>query len=574
MYASKKAKEQAIVADMKATRVPYEPLWREVDEHVAPGMLRLSLTDANRGTREDSRIINSAADKAFETFQNGMISNVTNPSQPWIEIATDDQDLSDYGPVAVFCEDVAREMLTITEDAGVYEDLKSVYAYGGKFANGCMWMEENYQRVIHTQPMAVGQWWIGKDEFGDPNCFYREIRMTVRSVVEKFLNRRKPDWDKVSRKVKEAWDKGRYGEACDVGHLVLPNDDYDDKYVEASGKRFRSCYFEIGSDRTDADKEKYLRESGYDEFPALFFPWDVFGDDVYGMNSPGITTLPDNKELQHWALKCAAALDEMVDPAMMGPPGFKKKGDFFPGSFHAMQDSDLQRGGVRPIREIDAKVLDAKQHELSIEKRLQDGWYMGVFRYLDPTNSSARTATEIAARQQQNMLELVGTMNRLNRGILNPYTERLFQYMIRQGRIGPNGIPIPKELAGKQLKIRYISQMAQAMRSINVTSIDRLLTTAIRIANEGKNPQVWNKLNVYECIDASARSLGTPARVIRSDEEVAVMEAEQKQAAAAEQKMMQMQTMTKGVKDLANSPTDGKNALTDVAQALEQGQGG
>jgi hypothetical protein len=558
----------AIIADLKATRIPYEPLWREVDQYVAPGMLRLQLSDANRGTRDDSLIINSSADKAFETFQNGMISNVTNPSQPWIEIATDDQDLSDYGPVAVFCEDVAREMLTITEDAGVYEDLKGVYGYGGKFANGCMWMEENYERVIHTQPMAVGQWWIGNDEFGDPNVFYRELRMTVRQVVEKFLDRRKPDWDKVSVQVKELWDKGMYGKPVDVAHLITPNDEYDERYVEASGKRFWSCYFEIGGERSDRDRAKYLRESGYDEFPALHFKWDVFGDDIYGMNAPGITTLPDNKELQHWALKGATALDNIVDPAMMGPPGFKKKGGFFPGSFHAMQDSDLQRGGVRPVRETPPQVLEAKNHELAIEKRLQDGWHMGVFRYLDPTNASARTATEIAARQQQNMLELVGTMNRLNRGVLNPYTERLFNYMIRQGRIGPNGIPIPPELEGQKLKIRYVSQMAQAMRSINVTSIDRLLETAIRIANEGKNPQVWNKLNVYECMDASARSLGVPARVMRSDEEVAAMEAEQKQAAAAEQKAMQMQTITKGVKDLANSPTDGKNALTDVANAL------
>ena len=573
MYKSKKSKEDAIIADLKTTRVPYESLWRDIDDYVAPGMLRLQLSDTDRGTREDSKIINSAADKAFETFQNGMISNVTNPSQPWIEIATDDQDLSDYGPVAVFCEDVAREMLSITEDAGVYEDLKSVYAYGGKFGNGLMWMEENYKRVIHTQPMAVGQWWIGKDELGDPNCLYREIRMTVRQVVEKFLSRRKPEWDKLSRGVKEAWDKGRYGEHVDVGHLVLPNDDKDDQYVEASGKPFRSCYFEIGSNRSDEDKSKYLRESGYDEFPGLFFPWDVFGDDVYGMNAPGITTLPDNKELQHWALVTAQGLDNIVDPAMMGPPGFKKKGGFFPGSFHAMQDSDLQRGGVRPVRETPPQVLEAKNHELTIEKRLQDGWYMGVFRYLDPTNASARTATEIAARQQQNMLELVGTMNRLNRGILNPYTERLFNYMIRQGRIGPDGIPIPPELAGRQLKIRYISQMAQAMRSINVTSIDRLLETAIKIANEGQNPSVWNKLSVYEIMDAKARSLGVPARVMRSDEEVAMLEAEQKQAAAAEQKMAMMQTLTKGVKDLSQSPTDGKNALTDVASALE-GQGG
>jgi hypothetical protein len=110
--------------------------------------------------------------------------------------------------------------------------------------------------------------------------------------------------------------------------------------------------------------------------------------------------------------------------------------------------------------------------------------------------------------------------------------------------------------------------MAQAMRSVNIGGMDQMMDTAIKIANEGQNPQVWNKVNIYSFMEEKARAMDIPARIMRGAEEVAMLEAEQKKAAQAEQQAMQMQALTKSVKDLGNTPTDEKNALTDVAKAI------
>ena len=570
MFAGKRAERDAIIADMKATRAPYEQLWRDVDLSVCPGMLRLNLSDQNKGIRDDALILNSTPDKCFQTFKNGMISTNTNPSQPWLEIAAEDPGMNAYGPYAVFFDYVANLMLAVTEDAGVYEDFKDIFGCSGKFGSSILTMEENLDRVVHTQPLAMGSWWVGLDQFGDPNALYREMRLTVRQTVERFLDRRKPDWSKVTRKVKDAYQAGRYQEAVDVGHLVMPNDGYNPRYTEAKEKAFYSCYFELG-EQAQNEKDKLLRESGYDEFPGLYFPWDRFGDDVYGIDSPGIMSLPDNKELNHWSEKIDNALDKMVDPALMGPPSLKSVGAaaWRPGGYIAMNDSDLQRGGLRPIHDINPEVLRVLDREDKIERRIKDAWYTEVFKYLDAVDKSARTATEIIARQQHNMRELVGTMNRLNRGVLSPYSERLFNNLVRQGRIGGEyGIPIPDGLEGANLKIRYISQMAQAMRSVNISGMDQMMDTAIKIANEGQNPQVWNKVNIYSFMEEKARAMDIPARIMRGEEEVVALEEAQAKAQAQQQQMEQMQALTKGVKDLAASPTDGKNALTDVANAI------
>lgn len=571
MYVDRRTEQDAIIADLKAVRQPHEALWQDIDDHVSPGQLRLQLSEANRGTRQDSKIINSISDKCHETFTNGMLAYGTNPAEPWLQMETEDPELNKYGPVATFCEDVAKDQLAIIEESGTYDQYKSTFSNGGKFGNGLLWIEERLDgHVINTKSMAVGQWWISKDEYGEPNCFYREMRMTVRQVVMKFLDRQKPDWSKVSAKVKREWDANRYGTAVDVGHLVSPNNDFDPRYIDAKDKRFKSCYFEMGVEDS-RDRMKYLRESGYNEFPALHFPWDIYGDDVYGMGSPGMVSLPDNKELQHWALKTAEAVDKMVNPPLMGSAAMKMiKVGYFPGQFTAISDQDMQRGGLKPLHDPGAmgKVVEANDRESRIEARLKDAWHMGAFRFMDVVEDKRRTATEWAYRQQQSMLELVGPMGRINRGMLSPSVERIFGYQLAQGRVGPRGIPIPEELDGQKLKIRYVSRMAQAMRSLNIAGIDRQLETAIMIAKDGNNPQVWNTINLYELMYAKAKAMDVPARVMRSAEEVQAMEAAQAKAQAQAAQMEQMQAMTASAKNLAASPTDSKNALTDVVGAL------
>jgi hypothetical protein len=570
VYKSERHKFKAVVEDLKAARRPYEPLWRDIDPYY-PGLLRLQLSEQDRGTRDDSLVINSTANKCFETFQNGMIAYGTNPSEPWVEIAPEDKDLAQYGPVANFCEDVAKDQLAIIEDAGMYEVFKSVFGYGGLYGNALMWMEERLDRVLYAQSMALGQWWIGKGPYGDPNTFYRELRLTVRQAVEKFGgDPRKPEWERFSQKVKSAWDRGSYGEPVDIGHLVMPNDAYDPRAVDAKNKAYKSCYWELDSDPDSAEGKKYLRESGYDDFPALFFPWESCGDDIYSISSPGIVSLGDNKELQHWAKKVAVALDKMVDPPLMGPSWAKMiKVGYFPGQITALQDTDLQRGGLRPLHDINAKVLEALERENKIEGRLKDAWHMDAFRYLDVIDHSKRTATEIAARQQQSMLQLVGAMNRINKGILNPCIERIFKYQLAQGRVGgPYGIPIPEELEGQKLKIRYVSRMAQAMRSVNIEGIDQILQTAVVIAKDGGNPNVWNTINIHELMYAKAKAMDVPSRIMRGPEEVAQMEAAQAQAQALQAQNERMMAIGKTVKDLGSTPTDEKTVLTDVASAL------
>lgn len=577
-----KTKNDAVIADLEITRSYREPTWREIDRHIVPGMSRFEMSDQDQGMYDTSHILDSTADQAFLTAENGMIANVTNPAQRWINLKPGgDPDLAEYGPVSHWFDDTAKIMLDAIEDSGTYETFQNLYGYGLKFSNGLLWMEEDYKRVLNTRVIPLGQWCIAKDAFGEVNVVWRKFRMTVGNLVPTFGRRTAKgsyDWSNFSIQVRDAWDRGRYQQSVDVGHLVTPNEDFNPRYASAKEKAFKSCYFELGGTGGTSsgnlitssmrDEGVYLREGGYDQIPAFVFQWHTTGDDVYGMRCPGLTALPDIREQQHWKLKKTSALDKMVDPPTYGPAWTKfLRIGHLPGQHTATKDEDLQRGGIRKLYDIDPRVLEVMDHMESMKNNIEKAFYVDVFRMMDSYGVGQRqmTATEVAARQEEKLVQLVGMLNRLNRNVLNPFTDRLFNYLLKQGRL-PR---IPEELEGQSIKVEYVSMMAQAMRAINMGSINRVLETCIQLAGaEGSAAKIWNKVDMYQAIDEVAKAAGAPARLIRGDEQVAQIEQAQAEARAMEAQAAQMQAMTKSVKELSQSPTDGKSALTDLVRGL------
>lgn len=564
-----------LVEDLVKAREPYEPGWRETDRIICPGTLRLDASDTNRGDVDDSEIVNSTADQAQETYENGMLAFAVNPSQPWVRPEPEDPTLARRASIARWCDDVAQEMLDATEEAGVYDQFQAVFGNAGKFANSCLWAEESYKTIVRAKSLAVGSWWVGKDPDGIPNSIFRRFQTSVRNAVESFADRGrsgKPDLSNFSSEAGRAYNEKKPQTPIEIGHLVVPNEGYRPGSPFSDDMPWKSCYFEVAGDARAGDAGgrwapaggKLLREGGYEEFPGLFFPWHIQGDDVYGVRCPARLCRSDVRELQYWAVKRGAAADKLLDPPLYGPGWAKTlKVGYLPGQVTAVGDVDLSKGGLRRVVEgVDSKTLEAMSITQEIVDRIKQAYHVPLFRMLETLDmKTARTATEIAARQQESLMQLVGVMTRLTRGLLIPYVERLFTYMIRQGRIVP-----PRELQGERLKLKFVSPMAMAMRALNLNAIDRVLETAILIAKA--EPTVMRNLSLRNVLEEKQRASGAPARILRTEEELAAMDEADRQAAAAQAQAEQLAQLARGAKDLSQTKTDEKNALTDVVAGL------
>ena len=117
------------------------------------------------------------------------------------------------------------------------------------------------------------------------------------------------------------------------------------------------------------------------------------------------------------------------------------------------------------------------------------------------------------------------------------------------------------------LKVEYISVLAQAQKMMGTTSIERMLVFAQSVA--AAKPDVLDKIDFDEAIDQYADMLGVPPGVIVSDDQVAKI----RQARAEQQAQMQAaqyaMAAVQGAKTLSDTSLEGKNAL-----AMLTGMGG
>jgi hypothetical protein len=170
-----------------------------------------------------------------------------------------------------------------------------------------------------------------------------------------------------------------------------------------------------------------------------------------------------------------------------------------------------------------------------------------------------RSATEIEARREEKLL-MLPVIKRLDKEVLAPAIERVWGIMMR-GNLLPK--PIPPEIVGHLIGIKYISPFAMAMLAAETTAIERLWAFGGNIA--AVKPGILDNLDEDSSIHIYADSLGTDPRALRTDE---ARDALRQQAAAKQQAMetAQMAQMgAQGAQTLSETEVGGgRNALESM----------
>jgi hypothetical protein len=122
--------------------------------------------------------------------------------------------------------------------------------------------------------------------------------------------------------------------------------------------------------------------------------------------------------------------------------------------------------------------------------------------------------------------------------------------------------PPPKELQGQEMKVEYISLLAQAQKMVGTQAVDSAVQFAASMA--ALWPTVLDKIDADEAVDIRADLMGVQPGVIRTDDEVAALRqerAKREQALAANQSIA---AAAQTAKTLSETKTEDKNALTDL----------
>ncbi|HHN8344293.1 TPA: portal protein [Morganella morganii] len=533
------------LSQLKAERLSFEPHWRELSDFTRPRSTRFTASEVNRGDRRNSKIIDPAAVMAARTLSSGMMSGITSPARPWFRLATPDRDLMDYGPVKLWLETVEQRMNEVFNRSNLYQSLPLMYEDLGTFATGAMAVVADPQRVIRTVPFPTGSFYIANGADLSVDTAVREFSMTVRQVVTEF------GMDTVSDTVKSQWNSGQYGQGVNVVHAVYPNLDRQTGKLEAKHKAYKSVYYEANS--TD---DKLLRESGYDEFPIMAPRWEVNGEDVYGSSCPGMVALGSVKALQLLQRRKAQMIDKITNPPLQAPASIKSQRiSTIPGGINYLPMADVNNQ-IKPLFQIPANGTNGLLEDIQDTRQIIDhAYFVDLFRMMQTVNTRSMPVEAVAEMREEKLLMLGPVLQRLDSELLDKLINRTFSVMAEN-----NLLPVPPdEMQGMQLKVEYISVMAQAQKAIGVSSIERFIGFTSGIGQF--KPDALDKINVDETIDAYAASIGVPPSVVATNEQVAQIRENRAQQQAMAQQMQMAQAAVGGAQALGNTPMDDNSAL-------------
>lgn len=549
--------------------------WKDLADFIKPRRIRLNTSDVNRGDKRNQNIIDSTGTFSYQVLRAGMMSGVTSPARQWARLTTPDPDMAEYAPVKEWLYTVEQRMFTAYNRSNLYNSLPTIYGDMGLFATGCMFIEEDFDDVLRTYTYPVGSYWIANNHKLQVDTFMRDFRMTIRQLIQKFGKNidGKPNWGVFSEYVKNAYYNGNYESWVDVSHIIQPNEQYDPKSMRPENKKFESCYFETGKasggkhSYMDDNQDVYLRESGYDRFPVLAPRWEVTGEDVYGTDCPFMTALGDIKQLQTGEKRILQGIEKNLKPPLVGSSRLKTtRVSSLPGDV-SFDDTPQSQNGLRALYQIDPRINEMEMKQEQVRSRIRKHSYEELFLMLANSTRRQITAREIEERHEEKLLALGPMLEQLNQDLLDPLIDYTYDILDRQGQIPPP----PPELDGVDLKIEYISVMAQAQKLVNIGGIERFAGFASQLV--AADPAAADKIDTDQMIDVYADMTSVPPGIVRSDETVAKIRADKAKAAQAQQAPAAMRDVTSSVKNLSESDMGGgQNALNEMIQLAQAGQ--
>ncbi|ENZ8277422.1 portal protein [Klebsiella pneumoniae] len=544
-------------AQLTNDRSSFDPHWRELSDFINPRGSRFLVTDVNRDDRRNTKIVDPTATLAARTLSSGMMSGITSPARPWFKLATPDPDMMDYGPVKLWLEVVQRRMNEVFNKSNIYQSLPLLYASLGNYSTGAMAVLEDDSDVIRTMMFPIGSYYMANSARGSVDTCFRKFSMTVRQLVMEFgLNN-------VSDSVKGMWDSGNYESWIEVIHAVYPNIDRDTAKLNSKNKPVKSVYYEVGG-----DSDKLLRESGFDEFPIMAPRWEVNGEDVYGSSCPGMIALGQVKALQLEQKRKSQLIDKATNPPMVGPSSLRnQRVSLLPGDITYI-DQVTGQEGFKPAYLVNPNTADLLADIQDTRQIINSAYFVDLFMMLQNINTRSMPVEAVIEMKEEKLLMLGPVLERLNDECLNPLIDRTFSIMARKNLLPPP----PDILQGMPLRIEYISVMAQAQKSIGLSSLSSTVGFIGQLAQA--KPEALDKLNVDQAIDAFAEMSGVSPTVIVPQEQVEQVREQRAQQQQQQQMVAMGMAAAQGAKTLSEAQTADPSVLTALSNAAGAPAGG
>lgn len=535
------------LGQLEAEASSWRAHWLELSSYLSPRSARFLQSERNRGTKKNQNIINSSPLMDIRTLKSGMQSGITPQSRPWFRLTTPNPDMAAKKEVRLWLDVVEERIRYAMSKSNFYNAAHVLYGNLGVYGTSPMYIEDDSETMIRCYVFPIGQYYLANSRRLEVDTCYRKYSMTVGQMVAQFgIENCSPGvQDLYKNKSVEAWKE--------ILHVVEPNPDAIPGKLGYKHMPWKSCWMEFL--QADANA-KYLREGGFHEFPIMAPRWDVDGEDVYG-SSPGMDALGDVKALQLYERRGAQAVEKIINPPWTGPMALQNQAaNMNPGGITYVPDN--ASGQVfKPAFEVPPAVVQVVGGEKrELEARVSAVFFADLWLAMSQLEKGQVTAREVAERHDEKMVQLGPVTERLGAEFLRPAINRVFSILNRQGII-PRPPPV---LQGQDLRVDFLGPLAQAQKALGTGAIEKVMSFVGNLYAVA--PQAIDKVNIDAVIDEYGDDLGIPARLLRTDDEVAEIRAKRQAAQAQAQASEQAANAAKSAQVLSQADMGGDSMLT------------
>ncbi len=537
-------------------RQSYEPAWQDLADHFLPTRYKDVGKNPDAWRKMpilNDKLVDSTGILAMRTLASGLQGGMTSPARPWFQLSLTDQELSQNKNVKEWLDQVTKLMRKLFNGSNFYNAVHTLYGELGTFGTGFILELADFENGFRFIPFCAGEYCLDTNDKQRVDVVFRRFQMTARQLIMRFGIENLPSY--VSH------NKAKVDDAYLVVHAIFPrNTKHLDQSI-AQHMPFASVYWLEGLSGASRDNAKplhILSESGFSEFPGFGVRWDVIGNDVYG-RSPAMDVLPDCRMLQQMGITTLKAIHKSVDPPTAVSASLKSVGlDLTPGGINYVEAAPGQSPqAATPIMEIRPDIQAARTAIQDVQKQIQQGLYNDLFRLLLNSESSKTTAKEVAVREEEKLILIGPVLDRLHNEFFIPLINRTAKLMWRQGMLPP----MPQELAGQDVKVEFVSLLAQAQKMVATSAVDKLMDFVKTTSTIKDN--IVDAINVDRAVDEYADYLGVSPSILRSQTEREEIRQSREQAqAASEQTKTNLETQQKSIEAIKD--------ISDVAETLSK----
>ena len=543
---------------LASARGVWENHWREVAERVRPQQNFFQMIQRPDGDKRNEKIFDATAPLALSKFTAAVISMSFPATQTYHKLQVSDDGMADNTEVRRYLDQVNDKLFKVrySPRANWQSQTGEVVMDIGAFGTGILFIDDVLGVGIRYKALPLAQCFIAEDAHGRVDTLHRKFQWTAHQAASKFGRDKLPA---MMQKALETEPQKKFW----FLHCVKPNMDKKANRRDWQGMDYWSCYISLEEGRCILD------EGGFRVFPFAVPRFETSPNEFYG-RSPAMKVLPDIKMLNEMSKTILRSAHMAVSPPiMLSDDGALQAFNLRP---NALNFGALDAQGRAMAMPFESKARVDIGLDMMNQRReaINDAFFVTLFRIL--VEEPQITATEAMLRAQEKGQLLAPTMGRIQSEMLGAVIERECDILAHAGELPP----MPDALRewyqmGGEHHIEYQSPLNLAQKAGAGVAIMNTLQAIAPLAQV--DPGVMRRYNLDKAAERVGRINGVPEDIIRSDEEVAALQAQDQQTQQAQQLLAAAPVAAGAAKDFAQAASLAGSAPGQVAPNLGLPQG-